>query len=45
MIQRKNINPDEEDEVTEIFWAPTMRRWYVLHLILKASSYFLPIKI
>jgi len=33
--QRKNINPDEDEEVTEVFWAPTMRRWYVIHLFLK----------
>ena len=35
-FQRKNINPDEDEEVTEVFWAPTMRRWYVIHLFLKA---------
>ena len=35
LFQRKNINPDEDEEVSEVFWAPTMRRWYVIHLFLK----------
>merc|ERR1712242_4211 len=32
---RKNINPDEDDNVAQVLWAPTMRRWYVIQLILK----------
>ena len=32
---RKNINPDEDDNVATVLWAPTMRRWYVIQLVLK----------
>lgn len=33
--QRKNINPDEEGEITEVLWAPSMRRWYVVTIFVK----------
>ena len=34
-FQRKNIDPDNDDTLQQILWAPVMRRWYVVQSVLK----------